>query len=277
MPDPSCTELTPFPELKIDGDKLVVDAIVEHEPSKMFALFSGGNDSAVLTSWARMQFGRRLDAAVFIDTGTALPGVREFVEQFCADRYLPLIVLEAGNAYRRMVRNHGVPGPGAHLYPYSWLKERQIRRLIREHKTHRNDRIILLSGARRAESQRRMGKAVPVEREGCKVWVNPLIDWTNEDMAAFRAKHNLPQSDVAALIHRSGECNCGAFAGDGEYEMLRSLWPDWFERTIASAERDAAKRGKHSRWGERPPGVTAETDRAGRLCTSCPSQLELAA
>jgi 3'-phosphoadenosine 5'-phosphosulfate sulfotransferase (PAPS reductase)/FAD synthetase len=262
------SELEPFPDLKIDGDKLVVDAIVDHEPSSMFALFSGGNDSAVLTAWARMRFGRRLDAAVFIDTGTALPGVREFVEAFCANRYLPLIVLEAGDAYQRMVRKHGLPGPGAHLYPYVWLKERQLDRLIRERKTHPRDRIVLLTGARRAESQRRMSKAVPVWRSGSTVWVNPLLDWTNADMRAYREQHGLEQSEVAALIHRSGECNCGAFAGPGEREELRSLWPEWFEENIAPLERIAAGRGLPCVWGERARRPIDDGN-VGLLCSDC--------
>lgn len=167
-----------------DADQIVVDAIVEHDPSHVFVLLSGGNDSTVLTSWARRAFGQKIDAAVFIDTGTSIepdpedpndttPSVREFVEAFCANRYLPLIVLEAGDAYQRMVRQHGVPGPGAHRYPYVNLKERQIDRLIREHKTRWNDRILLLAGARASESERRMGHAAAVERDGCTVWANP--------------------------------------------------------------------------------------------------------
>jgi 3'-phosphoadenosine 5'-phosphosulfate sulfotransferase (PAPS reductase)/FAD synthetase len=259
--------------MKLDAERVLIDAIVEHQPGKVFALFSGGNDSSVLTSWARITIGRRLDAAVFIDTGTALPGVREFVEAFCANRYLPLIVLDAGDAYQRMVNRWGVPGPGAHRYPYVWLKERQLDALVREHKQHHRDRIMLLTGVRRAESTRRMGTVESVKRDGCTVWVAPLIDWTNADMRAYRDHHGLEQSDVAALIHRSGECNCGAYAAPGEREMLRSLYPDWFERVITTAECAAQDRGLHCRWGERRPD---DSDVTGPLC-SCPSLLELEA
>ncbi len=263
----------------LDADKIVVDAIVEHDPSKVFVLLSGGNDSTVLTSWARRAFGDKIDAAVFIDTGTSIepdpadpsdttPSVREFVEAFCANRHLPLIVLEAGDAYQRMVREHGVPGPGAHRYPYVNLKERQLDRLIREHKTRWNDRIMLLTGARRLESQRRMGQAVPVKRDGCTVWVNPLIDWTATDMRAYRERHGLEESPVAALLHRSGECNCGAFAEPGEREMLRSLVPQWFERVIVGAEAAARAHGKWANWGQRPPHARDRED-LGPLCNGC--------
>jgi 3'-phosphoadenosine 5'-phosphosulfate sulfotransferase (PAPS reductase)/FAD synthetase len=266
-----------------DPDKIVVDAIVEHDPSHVFALLSGGNDSTVLTSWARRSFGHKIDAAVFIDTGTSIepdpedpsdttPSVREFVEAFCANRYLPLIVLEAGDAYERMVRQHGVPGPGAHRYPYVNLKERQIDRLIREHKTRWNDRILLLTGARAAESQRRMGHAAASERDGCTVWVNPLIDWTDEQMRDYRAEHGLEESPVAALLHRSGECNCGAFAKPGEREMLQSLFPRWFERVVLGAEATARECGKWARWGERPAPFVypfEDLDEVGPLCRDC--------
>jgi 3'-phosphoadenosine 5'-phosphosulfate sulfotransferase (PAPS reductase)/FAD synthetase len=237
----------PFPALKLDAERVLIDAIVEHEPRKVFALFSGGNDSTVLTSWARMTIGHRLDAAVYIDTGTAIPGVRDFVEDYCKLRQLPLLVYEAGDEYDRMVAEHGFPGPGSHRFAYVRLKERQIDALVRDHKQHPRDRILLLTGVRRAESVRRMGTTAPVRRDGAQVWVAPLVDWTNEDMRSFRVRHNLPQSDVAALLHRSGECNCGAFAKPGEREELRSLFPSWWEERIAPLELVSGRL-----WGERP-------------------------
>src|SRR5688572_19745623 len=116
----------PFPQMKLDAWQVYSDAMLEHNPSKVFALFSGGNDSKVLVHWAKRELGDRLDAAVYIDTGTAVPGVEEFVQEFC-DRYgVPLLVYRSEDAYLEMVREHGVPGPGAHLYPYVRLKERRI-------------------------------------------------------------------------------------------------------------------------------------------------------
>jgi 3'-phosphoadenosine 5'-phosphosulfate sulfotransferase (PAPS reductase)/FAD synthetase len=268
----------PFPAMKADADRTLVDAIAEHDPRKVFALFSGGNDSTVLVSWAKMAIGHKLDGAVFVDTGTALPGVREFVEDYCANRYLPLHIYEAGGEYDRMVREHGFPGPAAHRYAYVRLKERQIDALVREHKEHRSDRIMLLTGVRRAESVRRMGTTSPVRRDGAQVWVAPLIDWTHGDMLAFRDHHGIEQSDVAALIHRSGECNCGAFAAPGEREELRSLWPSWWAERMAPLE-DATG----CKWGERSPteeriGQRIErpaADARSPMCSDC--QLRIAA
>lgn len=259
--------------MRIDGDRLLVDAIAEHDPVKVFALFSGGNDSAVLLSWARAAIGHKLDAAVFIDTGTALPGVSEFVERFCGDRCIPLLTYSAGDEYQHLVRERGFPGPAAHRYAYVRLKERQVDVLVREHKTKYSDRIMLLTGVRRAESTRRMGTTEPVRRDGAQVWVAPLIDWTNEDMRAYRAQRGIEQSDVAALICRSGECNCGSYAAPGEREELRALFPDWFATVIAPLEAETG-----TVWGERP--VREESAAAGPMCMSCDARqerLELAA
>lgn len=257
----------PFPSMKLDAEKLLIDAIAEHDPIKVFALFSGGNDSTVLVSWVKRTIGRKLDGAVFVDTGTALPGVREFVEAFCENRAVPLLVYEAGDEYDRMVLEHGFPGPSAHRFAYVRLKERQIDALVRDHKTHPRDRIMLLTGVRRAESVRRMGTTQPIRRDGAQVWVAPLIDWTQQDMRDYRLRVGLEQSDVAALIHRSGECNCGAYAAPGEREELRSLWPEWWAERMAPLEEATG-----CCWGERRDETPSD---AGPMCSDC--QLRLAA
>ena len=250
--------------------EILYSAIDEHQPRCIFVLFSGGSDSSVLLHWVAERLGDELTAAFHVDTGTALPGVREYAEGFAGSIGVRLVVYEAGDAYEVMVRKYGVPGPGAHRYSYINLKERQIDRLVKDHKLKWGDRIMLLSGVRSAESDRRMGNAVPVERDGAQVWVNPLIHWSNEMMAAYRSRHAIPQSEAAALVHRSGECNCGAFASPGEREMLRALYPEWFARVIEPREREAEALGLPCKWGERRPG----RDRTHRMC-HCASQLEL--
>lgn len=274
----------PFPMFKLDADQLVTDAIVTYNPSKTFVLFTGGGDSSVLLSWAKRTYGHKIDAAVYINTGTAIepdpddaadttPSCIEFAQAFCDNRGVPLIVLDAGDAYKRMCLRYGVPGPGAHRYAYVWLKERQIDRLIREHKTRHRDRILLLAGARRDESVQRMKNAEPLSRDGCQVWCNPLIDWTYQDMRDYRERVGMEQSPVAALLHRSGECNCGAY-GEGERDMLKALFPRWFERVIAPLERACEKKGLPCVWGKR--WAKPVSDKTGPMCW-CPSQMELAA
>lgn len=244
-------------------------------------LFSGGHDSTVLAHRCRDYY----DELAFIDTGTAVPGVREFVQEYAAWIDKPLRILEAGDAYRLMVLGggarpkdgkphvaRGFPGSGQHGRAYIRLKERQLEKLRRDLKAGhpRSARVLYLSGVRRDESARRKGR-MPVTRVGGTVFCNPLIDWTGAEMRRYRVEHELPESDVAALIHRSGECNCGAYAQPGEREMLRDLWPAWFDETIGSLEREAEARGlKWCRWGQRRPDEAASG--GGLLCASCDFQ-----
>jgi 3'-phosphoadenosine 5'-phosphosulfate sulfotransferase (PAPS reductase)/FAD synthetase len=186
------------------------------------------------------------------------------------------------DAYRAMVLGEkgqhalGFPGPAQHGRAYNRLKERMIEKLLRETKVGhpRSARVLSLTGIRRAESKRR-AKREPITRTGSMVFCNPLIDWTNADMRDYRAEHDLPESPVAALLHMSGECVCGSMSSEGEREMIRSLWPGWWEDRMAPIEREAEAQGiRYCRWGgfdlagERA-GDEDDSEPAGELCSSC--------
>ncbi len=302
-----------------DPDELVARARAEHRPVAVWCLFSGGNDSTVLAHRCREHY----EGLAWIDTGTAVPGVAEFVHEYAEWIGKPLRVLHAGDAFRVMVIGdlvwwarfiaahecdpglsieafiardqreygrasggelgqvpHGFPGPGAHGRAYNRLKERQIMALLRESKQGhpRSARVLFLSGIRRAESRRR-AKREPINRVAgtSAVFANPLIDWTGEDMRRYRSEHGIPESPAAALLHRSGECNCGAFAkANVERAMLSALYPDFFAG-IEALERQARAAGvRWCRWGgydihgNRAGEVSKE--RPGLLCESCESR-----
>jgi len=265
---------------------VIARAVADHRPIRRFCLFSGGNDSGVVAHRCRDGY----DTLLFLDTGTALPGVVAHVQETAAWLGKPLeIVRHEGDQFRALVLGLGqdrsrpgwhplgFPGPAQHARAYNVLKQRLIERVLRETKEGhpRSARVAFLTGVRRAESARRRGR-VPVNRKGSAVFVNPLIDWSNAEMRDYRLAHGLPESDVAALVHRSGECNCGSFAAPGEAAMLRSLWPDWFEDRIGNLEREAEAAGiKYCTWGGRPPGDPGDAEPVGPLCASCENQLAL--
>lgn len=256
-------------------------AKAEHDPIRTFCLFSGGSDSLVLAHRCRDHY----DELVHLDTGTAVPGVLDHVKSCAADLDKPLRVMTLGyDAYRLLVLGGtdwkgdtweplGFPGPGQHGRAYNRLKERQLERLLRETKEGHGyfDRVLCLTGLRRAESARR-AKRPAMSRKKSMAFVNPLIEWSNEQMAQYRADNDLRLSDVAALLHRSGECNCGAYADKGEREMLQSLFPDWWNERIAPLEAEAEAAGlEHCRWGMGREGAPAE---AGPLCSSCEFKID---
>jgi 3'-phosphoadenosine 5'-phosphosulfate sulfotransferase (PAPS reductase)/FAD synthetase len=271
-----------------DPDQVVARARAEYKPVATWCLFSGGNDSTVLAHRCRDHY----DGLAFIDTGTAVPSVAEFVAEFAQWIEKPLRVMHAGDAFRKLVlggeiRKNGTvepgigfPGPAMHTRSYKALKERQIKALLRESKVghSRRARVLFLTGIRRAESRRR-SKREPINRLAgtAAVFVNPLIDWTGQDMRRYRSEHGIPESNAAALMHRSGECNCGAFASAAEERaMLKLFYPEFFA-SIEALEGEAEAAGlQWCRWGgyDRNGNRATDTKRqaVGLLCESCDSR-----
>lgn len=240
--------------------RVLDDAITKYEPQHVFALFSGGGDSTVSAHVASKH--PRFNGAAYIDTGTSLPGVLDHVERVCYDQLWPLEVLRSPQTYEDMIREYGLPGPGQHGSAYVRLKEKALDQFvrdlcqlcIREEKHREHQRIMWISGSRASESERRMRNATEaVEKDGSQIWVNIILDWTSQMCADYRDLHGLPTSDVAALIHRSGECNCGTYAQPGEKEMLCAMFPEFAER-VAAWENLALEHGHHyaAVWGQRP-------------------------
>jgi len=276
-----------------DPHIVVSDQLIRREPQEVIdeahetmgpfihrvCLCSGGGDSMVVAHRCRDQF----DTLVYIDTGVALPGAADHVRRFADKLGKPLLVYTTPpEVYDELiVKLKGFPGPAQHNRCYNRLKERRLREMLRDlkHGEHRHSRVLAISGIRRAESQRRKNRQ-PVTRSGSLVFCNPLIDWTNEEMRAYRREHGLELSDVAALCHRSGECMCAAMAPPGEREFIRDVFPEWFEQRIAPLERMCEENGwKPDRWG--PGRVTREQAEAieaagdvGPLCTDCQLQIE---
>lgn len=262
------------------GGVSVLDAAIrEHNPSHVFALFSGGHDSLCATAITAKH--PRFTAAVHINTGIGIEETREFVRETCKREGWPLIELHADReeqTYEYIVGKYGFPGPAGHPYMYRRLKERKIERLIREHKTNRLDRIVLSTGMRAQESVRRMRHAdlAPTgngwRRVGAQVWVNPLRDWSKRDVNAYLEAQGLPRNRVVDLLHMSGECLCGAFARPGEMADIEC----WFPETAAylhDLERRTEEAGILAcQWGARPDSPNRAQLRAFPilpLCSSC--------
>jgi hypothetical protein len=199
---------TPHPQELVnrESDELIARAREEHNPITVWCLFSGGNDSTVLAHRCRTHY----DGLVYIDTGTAVPGVAEFARDFALWVDKPLRVLHARDAYRRLVlggtvrrngtieRGIGFPGPAMHARAYERLKEQQIIGFLRECKTGQSQRarVLFLSGVRRAESRRTPTRVVPargirspVDFRQVKLGEGPLIRRPTEEWIEAECRH----------------------------------------------------------------------------------------
>ncbi|WP_019629608.1 phosphoadenosine phosphosulfate reductase family protein [Actinomadura atramentaria] len=250
----------------------------------ILCLYSGGNDSTVLTHLMR----KRATHVVHINTGIGVEETREFVRATTFSYRLPLIEehpddsyddLVLGNVHAKMGKHageavwRGFPGPAGHQFMYTRLKERALRKVRRRFIDQpRRQRLIFLAGMRLDESERRMRNANEIDREGSVVWVSPIVHWTDADMNAYRkhfadAGDPVPRNEVSDLLHMSGECLCGSFARPGELDEIDMWFPETADR-IRDLERRAKEAGIVAcKWGERPPKKSAPA--AGRLCSSC--------
>jgi 3'-phosphoadenosine 5'-phosphosulfate sulfotransferase (PAPS reductase)/FAD synthetase len=263
-----------------DAHRILDAALEEYEPTHVFVLTSGGNDSIVPLHLFRDH--PSITAAVHIDTGIKAPDVEPHVQTTCDVFGLPLLIYRAMEHTRAdgtpdpqnfddFVRQHGFPGPAQHTRMYNRLKERQIERLIRDHKRGHKDRIALITGVRKHESRRRMGYVEETQRFGARVWVAPVANWTNEAMALYRKHYNLPENPASKHLGMSGECLCGAFAKPGELDRIAARYPELGER-LRRLERESPTPwgydgGPASDWVEvsHGQGVLGITP----LCTSC--------
>ncbi len=273
-----------------DKKRIALDTISEacetHGCRKVFALFSGGDDSLAALRVAVEH--PNFTAAVHCNTGIGVEATRDFVRETCREMRCPLIEFKAmenvngkgepdPQIYEQHVLEYGFPGPTkfGHGKMYARLKERSLRRLIRKH-TSRKEKFVFASGCRADESERRMGTTVRIRvgevgsdgkvREKRRVWVNHLIDWTKADTLAFVATSGLKRNPVSQLIGKSGECLCGAFAKEGELEQLLShdLTRSVGEYLLG-LERRVLAAGFPWRWHERPPKWWMEQTDLGQM------------
>ncbi len=261
------------------------NAIQEFEPIAVYGLFSGGHDS--FSSCFVASQASRFDGIVHINTGIGIEATREYVRNTCEERRWKLLEYKAventgpkGNldpmVYADLVRKWGFPGPHGHGMMYQRLKLRALLRLARDTgascRGKVKKRMLLVSGCRSQESQRRMGNTEEIQVDGRQIWCAAIHDWNKLDTGDLLAYANQPRSEVVDLIHKSGECLCGAFAKSGELEELK-LWPITRPAYDYIIQLQAEVQKMHPwGWGQRPPKKspkTPGTDKPLPLCWSC--------
>ena len=250
---------------------LIDQALREWSPVAVYGLFSGGHDS--LTSTAIAAQHPAFTAAVHINTGIGIEETREFVRETCKEQGWPLIELHSEHRYEELVLNRGgfPSGPKSHSSMYWYLKQRPLDGLLRKTKQKRGDNVALVTGIRVQESIRRMGAgiSVPIRRDDhCRVWINPILEWSAVDCGRYMADHGLRRNPVVDLLHRSGECLCGALAREDEIHEIDAWYPEAGKR-IHDLEEQARCAGlKSTRWASRKKWGDAEQITLP-MCASC--------
>ena len=165
------------------------------------ALVSGGMDSTVAAAVSQ-EVARKLDVLAYLDTGTGLEANREHIEELADALGLQLWTLRTHESYAEKVRENGYPGPSRHGMMYNFLKERQISKLA----TVSHGDLVLWTGVRSHESERRMAHVEGVQEARRWTWVAPIHDWTKQDCQDYLDAHDLPENPLWKTLGRSRSC-----------------------------------------------------------------------
>lgn len=244
---------------------IVANAVKRYRPKGVVGLYSGGHDSLIATHIASQHPAFR--GAASMDTTIGIPETLEYRREVAQSYQWRPREYIAPVSYRDIVLKHGFPGPGAHLLMYARLKERGLRQMMGEIQHRDGDRVVLVTGVRKAESKRRMGHVEATKKEGGKIWTAPLVNWTDDDKDEYMILHGLPRNPVSDQLCMSGECLCGSFAAEGEIAVIEAAFPKFADH-LHELEWEAARAGVHAKWGARPPGDKGAS-KTGPMCRSC--------
>jgi 3'-phosphoadenosine 5'-phosphosulfate sulfotransferase (PAPS reductase)/FAD synthetase len=272
--------------------RVIDDAIAQYNPRKVFALFSGGHDSASTTHVVAQH--PAFSGVIHINTGISVPESNEYVREICAEYGWPLYELRAGvdggSSYLQLVVQDGFPGAGVHSIFYRELKEKpleaflaKVRKGIPDEPTKSGKgrlpkRIALCGGTRSQESVRRMGNVEVCHVRGANVWLAPIHDWTALDTTDYMAAVGMRRNPVKDRLHISGECLCGCFADALERREIEFWYPEVheelqkYERVVehvcALDLRGHGIKGQYRQWAWHD-GVANEQQELFPLCHYC--------
>lgn len=258
---------------------IISRAIQEHKPKSVWVAYSGGKDSAIALHIASLTM---CDINVMaIDTGLAHDNWRETVKRQVAyyncsnlefvegggKRFFETDVLENGFGY----------SPAYHTVYYRNLKEDAIDKHIRENKSKKFDRIMYITGVRRAESSRRR-KTPDIHRKYARVTVNAIAHFDNNFSDYFHSQY-LPhyKNDIYNQWGTNGDCACNWTCGL-KLKRLQETSPvlgAWIKELSEKSVNDGG-------WvyGERPAYGIADYETNGddmpedSLCINC-TQLKM--
>jgi 3'-phosphoadenosine 5'-phosphosulfate sulfotransferase (PAPS reductase)/FAD synthetase len=197
----------------------------QQQQPNVYALFSGGHDSLATAHIASRE--RAFAGCIHINTGTGIPDTTSFVRETCQRYEWPLIELSpAVGTYERLVLERGgFPyGESSHNSMLFYLKQQPLARWF----ATTIGTSLFYTGIRRDESVRRMGAGIstPERRDGRKTWVSPILDWTALDVSRYIDARGLARNPVVDVLHRSGECLCGALARQDEIHEIDRWFPE---------------------------------------------------
>ena len=204
---------------------ILTTAVETFKPVALIALFSGGYDSMITTHILHRLNTHGLPIQVWaIDTQLAADGWREYVQGVATGQGWNFQIYDnkiGFQAFVKLVEKFGCPrSRQGHTTVFRRLKERGLDAILKVNKRHYTDKVLFVSGMRRAESPDRQ-EAKEVERVGIsnKIFAAPIVHWTNDECDFYRIENNLPDNPFYNTVKGSGDCQCNW----GNFINMRTL------------------------------------------------------
>lgn len=234
------------PNFLLEPQRILDNAIDQWQPVALVSLFSGGYDSMITTHILHRLDTHGLPVQVWaIDTNLAADGWHEYVNSV-ASRFgwnLQIYDNKKGfNQFVTLIKFYGCPRTRKmHTYVFQKLKERGFDAILKMNKTKRSDKVLFVSGMRRAESEYRKD-ADEVQRIGKsnKIFAAPIVHWENEECDWYRVEYGLPDNPFYSTVKGSGDCQCnwGNFI---TYRMLEKHSPELAVGNVAKIDEISRK------------------------------------
>ncbi len=196
-------------------EQILNETLKRYRPSLIVCSYSGGYDSMIATHktlcWAKQYAHSTNVLTIAVNTLIHADGwvnyVRDSAKLLGAHRFeiWETTMLEK---WKADVQAHGFAYSRAqHKIYFYYLKQNAFRAVVAHYKKHTNDRIMFVTGVRRAESKER-ADTPESERIGSSVWCNPLVNWSEQDVHEYRLEHELPENPFYHITNNSGDCLC---------------------------------------------------------------------
>lgn len=208
------------------------DNYVCHEKA---VFFSGGKDSLCVLHLASRAWDKF--NVVYVDTGIAFPGEREYVVKVCENFNVPLKIISPKISFYDYVLAAGFPTI-KRLWCRKYLKIFPIR-------NYKGRRVILGAvGVRKAESAHRnllYNRYFEKSKDTHIHNVYPILHWTNKQRDAYLHHFNLPVNPSYARFGRSGCFYC-PFIQEKDWLRLKAVAPELFNLIVNLEEQLQKKR-----------------------------------
>lgn len=194
-------------------------------------LFSGGKDSLASLLWVLDNVRHDRWNILYIEiTGNTHPLCNEYVHHICEELGVAskLIHVKRDADFFDYLRRYGIPLIGK----YRWCLWQFKIKVMSPHSY-----VTQVSGIKRSDSHRRRNiNMVEYFRLGGYVTVNPLIEWTDDDVMDYIRGHGIQINPCYRIYGHSGNCMFCPY--HSRYKIIRTLQDPYWRSKIIPALRE---------------------------------------